>query len=273
MRREPRRQEGASYGDRVVAMRSPAKVAFFYGIFALSLRRGFNAARLAKGAPAPAADTPRLVIYTNHPSWWDPITYSFVNTRLLGDRPMFSPVEDTMIARYSFLASIGGFGVAQRSVRGALMFLTASETILADARNVLIVACQGRFSDVRERPLRISGGLAHLSERAVGATFVPLAIEYALWEERRPELLLRFGAPVPASTLAGLAVEDRRILLESGLEHAMSALAEASIARDAAQFETLLSGAKGVNPFYDAWRRLKAMARGRSFDPRHGRSA
>ena len=273
MRRESRQQGGASEGERVVAMRSPATVAFFYWIFAFSLRRGFNAVRLATAAPAPSSDTPGLVIYTNHPSWWDAITYVFVNTHFFAGRPMFSPIDAAMIARYPFLGRIGGFGVPQRSVRGALTFLTTSGAILADPRNFLIVACQGRFADVRERPLRISGGLAHLSERSIGATFVPLAIEYALWEERRPELLLRFGAPVPASALLGLSPDDRRLLLEVNLENAMSALAEASIARDAAQFETLLSGAKGVNPIYDAWRRIKALARGRSFDPRHGRQS
>ena len=274
MRVESRRQDGASEGARVIATRSPATVAFFYWIFALSLRRGFNAVRLAKAGPAPSSDTPRLVIYTNHPSWWDAITYVFVNSHFFADRPMFSPIEAAMIARYPFLGRIGGFGVAQRSVRGALAFLTTSAAILAaDKRNFLIVACQGRFADVRERPLQISGGLAHLAERSVGATFVPLAIEYALWEERRPELLLRFGAPVPAGALLGLPVEERRLLLETNLETAMSALAEASIARDAERFETLLSGAKGINPIYDAWRRLKALARGRSFDPRHGRQS
>ena len=271
MTREARRQRDASEGERVVAMRSPRTVAFFYWIFALTLRRGFNAVRLAKGGPAPPADTPRLVIYCNHPSWWDAITFVFVNTHFFADRPMFSPIEAAMIARYPFLGRIGGFGVRQRSVRGALTFLTTSDAILADQRNFLMVACQGRFADVRERPLHISGGLAHLSERSAGVTFVPLAIEYALWEERRPELLLRFGTPVLASALQALSVEDRRLRLESGLEETMSALAEASIARDAGRFETLLSGAKGVNPIYDAWRRLKAWAGGRSFDPRHGR--
>ena len=55
--------------------------------------------------------------------------------------------------------------------------------------------------DVRERPLRLAGGLARLAKRVPEACFVPLAIEYAFWDERRPNCLLRFGAPVPSDAI------------------------------------------------------------------------
>ncbi len=262
---------GTDEAARVIAMRSPRTVALFSLIFDISLRRGLSTVRLAKAVPVPSPTTPRLVIYTNHPSWWDAVTYSFLSRRLFAGRPMFSPIDAAMIERYPFMARCGVFGVRLHSVRGALAFLATSRAILADRNNLLIVACQGRFSDVRERPLRIGGGLAHLAAREIGATFVPLAIEYAFWDERRPELLLRFGEALDCDALADLSLEERRLALERRLDEAMSALAETSIARDAGAFETLVSGAKGINPIYDAWRRMKAMAKGQSFDPRHGR--
>ena len=254
---------------RVIAMRSPIVVAVFGLIFDLTLRRGFNAVRIAKAGPALGA-CPRLVIYTNHPSWWDAVTYAFIARHLFAGRAVFSPIEAAMIDRYPFMAKIGGFGVKQRSMQGARDFLAVSGEVLSQSENILIVACQGRFADPRERPLRIERGIAHLTDGMTGVSFVPLAIEYVFWEERRPELLLRFGAPIAGDDISKLPVGERRTHLEAGLETTMSALAGEAVARDATAFDTTLAGKTGVNPIYDCWRRAKAAILGQSFDPRHG---
>ncbi len=266
----PDRRSGArDVAMRAVARRSGAFFGFFGLIFQRALRRDFNAVRLAAASPPPSPATPRLVIYTNHPSWWDAAVYTYVCRRLFDSRPIFSPIEASMLRRYPFMARIGAFGVERRSARGAIGFLAICREILAGERNILIVACQGRFADVRDR-LELERGIAHLADMATGVTFLPLAIEYAFWEERRPELLLRFGAPIRGDDLAALPLDERLAILEPALAAAMTALAGDTIARDATAFRTLLSGAKGVNPFYDGWRRAKAAMTGRRFDPSHG---
>ena len=264
-----RRSRARDVAVRAVGRRSAAFFGFFGFIFERALRGDFNAVRLAAASPPPDAATPRLVIYTNHPSWWDAAVYCYVCRRLFGSRPIFSPIEASMLRRYPFMARIGAFGVERRSARGAIGFLAICREILARVDNILIVACQGRFADVRDR-LELERGVAHLADMAAGVTFLPLAIEYAFWEERRPELLLRFGAPIRGDDLAALPLDGRLAILEPALATAMAALARDSIRRDADAFRTLLSGAKGVNPFYDGWRRAKAMVTGRRFDPSHG---
>ncbi len=254
----------------LVKRRSSAFFAFFGFIFERALRRDFNALRIATSGMPPAAATPRLIIYTNHPSWWDAPVYVFLSRHFFAHRPLFSPMEATMLQRYPFMARIGAFGVERHGVRGAIDFLANCKAILSAKENFLVVACQGRFADIRERPLDLERGIAHLADLAAGTTFLPLAIEYTFWDERRPELLLRFGAPIAGDTLATLPIGERLLRLEHALEDSMTSLSILAVKREASAFTTMLAGAKGVNVFYDGWRRIKAAFSGQRFDPSHG---
>ncbi len=71
---------------------------------------------------------------------------------------------------------MGAFGVDLDSPRGGADFLRASKSILGPGRMMWITA-QGRFSDVRERPLGLRPGVARLVELAPDAIFVPLALD------------------------------------------------------------------------------------------------
>jgi len=256
---------------QAIAKRSALIFAFFGFIFERSLKRGFHAVRLVKAAPIPAASTPRLVIYTNHPSWWDPVTYIFMGRRLFPGRPLFSPMEEAMLVRYPFMAGMGAFPISHGSKRGAADFLASSAEVLKQDQNILLIACQGHFADARERPLKAEAGIAHLANAGSNIHFVPLAIEYVLWLEKRPELLLRFGPVIDGDMLKSLPIADRLEHLRAALESNMDALAELAIARDERAFTTILSGTSDINPVYDAWRRFKALVSGQRFRPEHGR--
>jgi hypothetical protein len=93
------------------------------------------------------------------------------------------------------------------------------------------------------------------------------------WSERKPELLVRFGAPVSAGALRELPVPERSAVLGRALEDTMDALAAEAIARDPAAFRTLFSGRAGVGGSYDLWRRARALLRGERFSPAHGDEA
>ena len=100
-------------------------------------------------------------------------------------------------------------------------------------------------------------------------TALPMAIEYTFWNERCPELLVRFGSPVVWAELS----TDRDVRtreLERALTTTQASLAELSIARDPVAFTTLAVGRAGIGGFYDFWRRMIAGLRGRSFQNRHG---
>jgi hypothetical protein len=131
------------------------------------------------------------------------------------------------------------------------------------------VTAQGRFADVRERPLGIGSGVGHLMARVPAAVLVPLALEYTFWTERTPEALVRVGEPVRAADHPGLSGRAWTALIETGMTRNLDALSAEAVSRDPGRFAELLAGRSGVGGVYDGWRRVKAWARGRKFDPSH----
>ena len=106
-------------------------------------------------------------------------------------------------------------------------------------------SAQGRFGDVRERPLGVKPGIARLPEIAPGAIFLPLAIEYSFWLERGAEACIAFGAPLEAKALLALSREDRRMRLEEALTITLDRLGGDVQARDPARFTALVEGRAG----------------------------
>ena len=253
--------------DAVLARRSPRVFRIFARIFAYDLARSFHAIRLQ--GPAPRSTGP-IVIVANHPSWWDAALFTWLSATMFADKRAFAPIDAGMLKRYPFFGRLGAFGVKTGSFSGASTFLSVARRLLSAPDGLLLVNAEGRFRDVRARPLAIASGLAHLAQSAPGVTFLPLAIEVAFWDERRPNVLLRFGEPIPGHTLAGLAPPELRLRLADALSAAMDTLAVAATTRDPDRFQTLLAGKTGINAFYDVWRGAKAWVRGKPFDPAHG---
>ena len=106
-----------------------------------------------------------------------------------------------------------------------------------------------------------------------GVLFLPVALEYAFWLERRFEALVRFGDPIEGSSLSALRPRDRQGVLEAGLADTMDVLAADAIARDPTAFQVLLGGSGGIHPVFDAWLRLKALVSGRRYVAGHGAPA
>ena len=256
--------------ERALAQRSALWFGFFARAFRHAFRRDFHALRVSRSGPAPDPETPRLVLYANHPSWWDAVAFALLADTLFKGRAGFVPIDARMLRRYGFMARIGAFGVDLESPIGGAAFLATAQKLLDRPEGLLLVTAQGRFADVRERPVQLRPGLAHLAQRRPDATFVPLALDYAFWDERQPELLMRFGPPIPAASLLALAVPERSAALGRALEATMDGLAQEVIARDPAAFETLAAGRVGVGGVYDLWRRLQARRRGEQFSPAHG---
>jgi 1-acyl-sn-glycerol-3-phosphate acyltransferase len=235
------------------------------------IRRCFHALRISiNGLPPDVAGHP-LVIYTNHASWWDPLVGLIIKDEYFGDRNLYAPMDATMLGRYRMFAKLGFFGVEQGTRRGAVQFLRTSEAILAHANSLLAITPQSRLADVRERPLQFQSGLGHLATQVHQAVFLPVATEFVFWEERLPEILVRFGKPVLiATTRAGGAPEDLSAQLERHLELTLDALSVEAQRRDSADFRTVLHGRAGQGGVYDWWRRAKAMLRGERFHKEHG---
>ncbi|PWC89408.1 acyltransferase [Azospirillum sp. TSH100] len=242
---------------------------FFGGVMARRLRRGFHAVRLARpGWPILPPGRP-VIVYLNHPSWWDPALLIVMGTIHFHSRPGYGPIDAEMLRRYRFMRRIGLFGL-EPGRAGAVSFLRNAEHILADPRAMLWVTAEGAFTDPRRRPVTLRPGIAHLVRRMPAALVVPLAVEYPFWDERTPEALMRFGTTMEAASLAGLAVPDIAAKLEGRLETVMDQLALDAGSRDPSRFLTLIEGTVGIGGVYDLWRRVRAWAGGQSFSAAHG---
>ncbi|RYH01236.1 acyltransferase [Salipiger sp. IMCC34102] len=243
-----------------IAARSPAACRFFSGVMRRQLAANFRAVRLARpGLPDLPVDRP-VMIYTNHPSWWDPAVFIALHPRLFPGRQGYGPIDAAMLERYRFMTKLGVFGIRTEDARGAVDFLRHALRVTEAANRVLWMTAQGRFADARLRPLALRPGAAHLMARRAGLVAVPLALEYPYWSEKRPEALLRFGAPIEAAPGEGAA--DLAPRLEAALTETADALAELAIARDPAPFDTLISGARGKGGVYGLWQRLRSAAAG-----------
>ncbi|MGD9648974.1 MAG: lysophospholipid acyltransferase family protein [Pirellulales bacterium] len=239
------------------------------------LRRHVHAVRVSRSGPPPALGDRSAVLYLNHPSWWDPLVGLFLATRFWPERAHYAAIDAAALQRYRFFERIGFFGIEPGSVRGARRLLSIGQGVLAADHAMLWITAQGEFADCRARPLELRRGLSHVAARAARGLIVPLAIEYTFWQERFPEVLVRFGEPIDleAESAVGRLARDAeqwQALLAVRLEATQDALAREAIARRAADFTTLLSGRAGVGGVYQHWLKVRSRWRGETFRPEHG---
>ena len=235
------------------------------------VRKRFHAVRLSKGGFRPDAGSPPgpVVVVLNHPSWWDPMI-GLVLSECWPGRAMFAPMDASALLRYRFFERLGFFGVEPDSPRGGLAFLRRGLAVLHDPNAVLWVTAQGRFVDVRDRPVVLKNGVGRLAARAGAGCVLPLALEYGFWEENTPEAFARFGPPIALDGTDPADASAWTSRIARALEATQDALAVDVASRDPSGFESVLEGGAGVGGVYDLWRRVKAAARRERFVARHG---
>ncbi|MEO1368305.1 MAG: lysophospholipid acyltransferase family protein [Acidobacteriota bacterium] len=262
----------------VVTRYSPRMAKYFESWLRGYFAKNFDAVRLCRDAELSGEMAPELtgpgsrpvLVYSNHPSWWDPIHFLLLARLAMPGRRMFGPFDAEALEQYGFFKRIGGFGIDTGTRRGAAEFLRTGRGILAAPGTTLWITAQGEFSDVRTRPVALRPGLAHLVRRLDRGYVIPLAVEYPFWNERHPQALSCFGAPIELDGAARTdGVETWNARLEDALGRTMDRLADAAQSRDPDRFRTLVLGRTGVGGVYDAWRRMKARVRGETFDASH----
>ncbi len=231
------------------------------------VKSSFNAVRVAGAEHARGLPAGSVVVYVNHPGWWDPMVAVLFTDLLLHDRKFAAPMDAAALARYPVLERLGFFGVERDSAAGAREFLRQSRRALGNGHTALWMTPAGRFHDVREA-VPFQSGLSHLVDRDFIGGVLPMALEYVFWNERRPELLARFGPAIDCRTLPEDRAE-RTAFLEQRLGEQQTELTRQALERTGVGFERLLAGASGIGGIYDAWRRLTCWLRGGSFDARH----
>jgi 1-acyl-sn-glycerol-3-phosphate acyltransferase len=228
--------------------------------------RRFTAVRVMKDA-APSPLTRPSVFYANHAAWWDPLVMLLVARWAYPGVAFYAPIDAAALARYPTLARLGFFGVEPASPAGARRFLAVGRSILAQPNTAIALTPQGRFTDVRERPVELKGGLARLLKHAPSAEAIAVAIEYPFWNEARPEVLVRFGREGVSAN--GRSPDVLTRALSAQLERELDALAACACRREARDFVTLLEGFQGIGFVQDLPSRLRARRKGSRFEPRH----
>jgi len=223
-------------------------------------RRRFHAVRLARPG-LPAFDPSQAVIvYSNHPSWWDPVMFVLLQAYAFPDRAGYGPMEAQALGRYGVLRRIGIFALEPGTRRGAVRFLRVCAGILRTSKALLWVTAEGSFTDPRQRPVRLRPGVAHLLRHHPNAVAIPLALEFPFWNESTPEALARFGTPIMANEAHSVA--EWETLLADRLTATMDRLAEDAMSRDSGRFLSVVGGKAGIGGIYDLWRIARAAVHG-----------
>jgi 1-acyl-sn-glycerol-3-phosphate acyltransferase len=250
-----------------VPARWPWMVDWFRWYAGRYLRKHFHAVRLSKEGAVPKVGDGPVVVVLNHPSWWDPLMGMVLADLFPGYRH-YVPMGAAALRQYRIFEPLGFFGV-EATREGAMAFLRTAGAVLSRPAHGLWVTAQGDFTDPRRRPVRLRPGVGHLLRRLQGALVVPLAIEYPFWQERYPEALAYFGAPIVVDEGRQRSPEAWLARVEGALTAAMDALAAEAVTRDEERGEARVGGSAGVGGVYDVWRRVKAALTGRRFRAGH----
>lgn len=219
------------------------------------------------------AEIPRetpLIVYINHASWWDPLVALILARRYFPNHSLYAPIDAEALSKYPFMQRLGFFPVRQDSLHGAGQFLKTARTILQLPGSSIWLTPEGQFADPRSRDLSFQPGLAHLASKLDRGILLPVAVEYPFWEERMPELLVRFGEPIDVTKQPGIPKEAWQKLLEQGLRAAQTELEVDSLARNSEAFEVLMTGKPGVYWIYDVLRRFLSWFTGVRVEKTHG---
>lgn len=235
------------------------------------LRRHFDSIAVDRDGPiveSQLADAP-LIVYGNHPSWWDPLIAHYLNHRLLPTRQFRAPIDAIALEQYGVFRKLGFFGVQMNRRSGAAAFLKTAAAIAASHEDALWITPEGRFADVRDHSASLMPGVAHLCHRTPRGHAVAMAMEYVFWNERLPVCLIRFSRPISLAEGAGHSKEDWQSIIESNLRTTQTELAARAIARDPDAFKPLVTGKSGSGVVYDNFRRFKSWFTRSKFQARH----
>lgn len=224
------------------------------------LQRHFHALYLLNRISLKPLEGWPVLVCLNHPSWWDPLLALYLSQRFFPERSHYGPIASVGLSKYRFFERLGFFGIDPQSRAGASRFLQIGQAVSECPDCALWVTVQGHFTDVRIRPVRIQSGVGHLTHRCQRLAVLPLALEYAFWNERAPEAFACFGEPIFISNGSEKSAAEWTEQFASALQDTEDVLAQCIQARKTDAFQPLLSGVSGTGGIYDFWRALKAFS-------------
>jgi 1-acyl-sn-glycerol-3-phosphate acyltransferase len=230
------------------------------------VKRSFHSIRVFR-PPAPEVRLPdsagNIVLYSNHPSWWDPLIGLVMVDKFFDQYRWYAPIASTMLNQYAFFRHLGFYGVHPQDVGSVRRFLQTTQAILSQKGSLIWVTPQGRFTDPRCRHIPLESGLSRMSSPHSQTTFIPVALEYPFWEERLPEVLVHFGSPIrephPQSPQEFHILQQK---LQSALTCVQDELATFAISRNHDGCSHVEKREPGFFIIYDLWRTMLGWLKG-----------
>lgn len=226
----------------------------YWGLVRPALWSHFDRVWIKCEGPTPQVSDGPMIVYMNHPSWWDGYMALVLNRIVLRDHFRgYLMMEQQQLERYRFFSWSGAFSVDRHDARSAMRSVRYIGRRLAERRaRCMYIFPQGEISPNDRRPLVIFSGLAHTVRLAGGATLWPVALRYEFRGEQRPEAFIRAG---PAHYAPGDA-DAHALSQEVGrrLNAACDALRDEYTGGALEGYQPLLRGRAGVNRVFDAVR-------------------
>lgn len=214
--------------------------------------RGLGALR-ASLAELRAAHPVPLVLYANHPGWWDAVLPFLVSVDELG-LDAYGMMEEPQLARYRFFRRIGMFSVDRERPREAMRSLSYAAELLRGRNRALWVFPQGELVSADLVPLRFQSGTAHLLRMLGDVAAAPVAIRYEFVADERAEAFLSVGPVWHITPGERVDITITTRMLESLLEDEMAVQREAVRCRELASYEQLYRGHRSINARWDSLR-------------------
>lgn len=139
-----------------------AKQAIYRSLVLPACRSAFDRVWLRMEGPAPhAADGP-LIIYMNHPGWWDGYMAFLLDKLVFQERlESYIMMEEKQLRAYRFFSWCGAFSVDRKRPGEAERSIAYISRLLNERRNrILWILPQGRIVPNDQRPLRVYPGIA-----------------------------------------------------------------------------------------------------------------
>lgn len=218
------------------------------------LQRNFRQVLLLKDAHEPIPDDQPLICLMNHPCWWDPLIGLMVATQSFPQRQPYGAMDDHALESYAIFKKLGFFGVERNSARGGVQFLRLAQRIVEQPGAALWLTPQGRYADVRERPVTLLAGVSHLLSRMESGFVMPVSLEYFFWDERLPFASAALGTPVSVAEAGVRSAAAWNEVLSDAMATTQDRLSAAVMRRDPAAFEVMIDGRRGMGNLYGWWR-------------------
>ena len=228
------------------------------------VRRHFQGFHLLNTGKAKSLEGWPLLVCLNHPGWWDPLFALYLSQLFFPSREHRGPIAMEGLEKFQFFAKLGLFGIDPKTREGAAEFLRVGRAVLNRTDAAFWVTVQGRFTDVRVRPIELQAGVAHLVRGSSRVVVLPVALEYAFWVDRKPEAFACVGDPIFVEGGSVHRTGEWVDILSHALEATQSTLSEQVQNRNLEAFETVFHGKSRVGGVYDLWQALKSITGGRS---------